>query len=207
LTIADASEALGLCRSAVCELLLAGEIANIKNGWCDMCRSKPWTTSSIFDSASSRGAGIMTGPTTSVTMAGGWQLASSAIEAIRGQKQCACEVIVPNRGHEEAENMGLSKHATSVTTLSTLFDTVALTKQVGQTQIVAGMRFDENDGEQCPPLLVTVEEAAKMLRIGRTVIYQLMQKGALHSVKIGRIRRIVNSSIGEYVNRLVEEAS
>ena len=60
------------------------------------------------------------------------------------------------------------------------------------------------DGER-RPLLVTVDEAAHMLRIGRTVVYQLMQEGEIRSVKIGRNRRVVATSIGEYISRLLNQ--
>lgn len=60
------------------------------------------------------------------------------------------------------------------------------------------------DGER-RPLLLTVDEAAHMLRIGRTVVYQLIQEGEIRSVKIGRNRRVVATSIGEYVSRLLEQ--
>jgi excisionase family DNA binding protein len=40
------------------------------------------------------------------------------------------------------------------------------------------------------PLLLTPEEAAKVLRVGRTTIYALMKAGDLHPVHIGRSCRI-----------------
>lgn len=69
-----------------------------------------------------------------------------------------------------------------------------------------GDALAHDHGREQQPLLVSVDEAAKMLRISRTVAYQLMYKGELQSVKIGRIRRVVVSSIGEYVRRLLDEA-
>lgn len=70
-----------------------------------------------------------------------------------------------------------------------------------------GAALAHDHGGERQSLLVSVDEAAKMLCIGRTVAYQLMHKGELQSVKIGRIRRVVVSSIGEYVRRLMDEAS
>ncbi len=40
------------------------------------------------------------------------------------------------------------------------------------------------------PLLLTPEEAAKVLRVGRTTIYALMKAGDLHPVHIGRSCRL-----------------
>jgi excisionase family DNA binding protein len=50
--------------------------------------------------------------------------------------------------------------------------------------------------------LLTVEEAARRLRIGRTLCFQLIGTGELESVPIGRLRRVPAAAIPEYVNRL-----
>ncbi|MGO9961940.1 MAG: helix-turn-helix domain-containing protein [Acidimicrobiales bacterium] len=52
-------------------------------------------------------------------------------------------------------------------------------------------------------LLVTPEEAARRLSVGRTTIYELMASGALQSVNIGRCRRVPVSSLSSFVNRLI----
>lgn len=51
-------------------------------------------------------------------------------------------------------------------------------------------------------LMVTAEEAAEMLGVGRSAVYDLMRSHALPSVKIGRSRRIPMASLREYVERL-----
>ncbi|HEU5328648.1 MAG TPA: excisionase family DNA-binding protein [Thermomicrobiales bacterium] len=56
-----------------------------------------------------------------------------------------------------------------------------------------------------PPVLVTVEEAARRLSIGRTATYMLVLKGELQSVKIGRTRRVVVASIDDYVSKLLQQ--
>jgi len=56
--------------------------------------------------------------------------------------------------------------------------------------------------ESLPPLLITVEEAAMMLRIGRTAAWDLVRKGYLKSVKIGNSRRVVLASVYDYIQRL-----
>jgi excisionase family DNA binding protein len=40
------------------------------------------------------------------------------------------------------------------------------------------------------PLLVTVEEAARLLHVGRSMIYELMNRGEIPSLRIGSARRI-----------------
>lgn len=52
------------------------------------------------------------------------------------------------------------------------------------------------------PALLTVEEAARRLRIGRTLCFRLVASGELESVVIGRLRRIPPAALDDYVNRL-----
>ena len=55
-------------------------------------------------------------------------------------------------------------------------------------------------------LLVTPEEAARRLSVGRTTIYELMASWELQSVNIGRSRRVPVSSLSVFVSRLVGRA-
>lgn len=52
------------------------------------------------------------------------------------------------------------------------------------------------------PLLLTPEEAAEVLRVGRTTIYALMKAGELHAVHIGRSCRLSRAELERYVDRL-----
>ncbi len=56
-----------------------------------------------------------------------------------------------------------------------------------------------------PPdrVLLTVEEAAERLHIGKTKTYALVKSGELQSVLIGRLRRIHVDAISDYAARLV----
>ena len=51
-------------------------------------------------------------------------------------------------------------------------------------------------------LLLTVEEAAEMLRVGRTTMYALIKSGEIESVPVGRLRRVPAECVTEYVHRL-----
>ncbi|MHB1597127.1 MAG: helix-turn-helix domain-containing protein [Streptosporangiaceae bacterium] len=51
-------------------------------------------------------------------------------------------------------------------------------------------------------LLLTVEEAARRLRVGRTIAYRLIASGDLESVKVGRSRRVPAECLSEYVATL-----
>ena len=55
------------------------------------------------------------------------------------------------------------------------------------------------------PLVLTIEQAAKRLGIGRTLMYALVSSGEIESVTIGRLRRIPVECLTEYVNRLRDE--
>ena len=52
------------------------------------------------------------------------------------------------------------------------------------------------------PLLLTPEEAALVLRVGRTTIYALMKSGELRPVHIGRSCRLARVELERYVARL-----
>ena len=51
-------------------------------------------------------------------------------------------------------------------------------------------------------LLLTTEEAADLLGVGRTTVYALMKAGELRPVHIGRSCRLSHEELKRYVNRL-----
>ena len=51
------------------------------------------------------------------------------------------------------------------------------------------------------PALITVEEAARRLGIGRTLTYGLVMSGELRSFKIGGRRLVVAESVDDYIRR------
>jgi excisionase family DNA binding protein len=53
-----------------------------------------------------------------------------------------------------------------------------------------------------PPILLTPEQAARALGLGRTTVYALMRDGELRSVRLGRSRRIPYASLVEFVQRI-----
>jgi excisionase family DNA binding protein len=54
-------------------------------------------------------------------------------------------------------------------------------------------------------ILVTVDELATILSIGRTVAWELVRKRQIRSVKIGRTRRVPLTAIHAYVERLLDQ--
>lgn len=53
------------------------------------------------------------------------------------------------------------------------------------------------------PLLLSVDEAARLLGIGRTVVYRLLSQGNLRSVKVGGRRLVPRSAVDAFVDELV----
>jgi excisionase family DNA binding protein len=56
-----------------------------------------------------------------------------------------------------------------------------------------------------PKVLYRVGDVAAMLSIGRTAAWELVRKGTIRSVRIGRTRRVPMLAIHEYVERLLAE--
>jgi excisionase family DNA binding protein len=56
-------------------------------------------------------------------------------------------------------------------------------------------------------LLLTPEEAAQVLSIGRSKVYELMRTGRLESVCIDASRRVPMAAIEDYIDRLRAGAS
>ena len=56
------------------------------------------------------------------------------------------------------------------------------------------------------PLLVSVEEAAGLLGIGRTTLYELIRRGDVRPIRIGRCVRIPRRELEGLVERLVGES-
>lgn len=53
-----------------------------------------------------------------------------------------------------------------------------------------------------PRLLLTVEEAAEQLGVGRSTMYGLILDGAVESVHIGRLRRVPTDALPKFLYTL-----
>ncbi|MGE0721666.1 MAG: helix-turn-helix domain-containing protein [Novosphingobium sp.] len=51
------------------------------------------------------------------------------------------------------------------------------------------------------PICVRVNDAARMIGIGRTKLYELIASGEINTVKIGKATRITTASLHALVNR------
>ena len=52
------------------------------------------------------------------------------------------------------------------------------------------------------PLLYTIPEAAAVLRISRTKLYELLDSGDVESIHIGRSRKIPTEALRIYIDKL-----
>ncbi len=55
------------------------------------------------------------------------------------------------------------------------------------------------------PLLLPIEEAGRVIGVGRTTMYQLIQSGELRTVTVGRRRLVPVAELVAYVERLTGE--
>ena len=55
--------------------------------------------------------------------------------------------------------------------------------------------------EKDAPLLVSIPEAARLLSVGRTTLYGLIDAGDLASTKIGKRHLVVRASIANLIQR------
>ena len=68
------------------------------------------------------------------------------------------------------------------------------------TDTTPAPEFDETS-----QTLLTVEDAARRLSVGRTTMYALLKDGQINSVRIGRLRRIPAEALTAYTTRLIAE--
>ena len=52
----------------------------------------------------------------------------------------------------------------------------------------------------------TVEQVAKMLHVGRDKVYYLLRTGQLRSIKIGKLRRITEQQLADFIASLDDAA-
>ncbi|ROQ96773.1 excisionase family DNA binding protein [Streptomyces sp. 2132.2] len=66
--------------------------------------------------------------------------------------------------------------------------------------------MSHHGAEAAAPVLYRVTEATTVLRLSRTVIYELIRAGRLRTVTEGRTRLVPASAIADYVALLEREA-
>lgn len=63
----------------------------------------------------------------------------------------------------------------------------------------------DTDQATAPRVMLTAEQAAEAIGVGRTTMFALIKSGDIESVRIGRLRRIPLDSIEAYTHRLITE--
>lgn len=77
------------------------------------------------------------------------------------------------------------------------------------SRTTAGRPSNSNPRElqEVRPLLLSPEEAARLLSIGRTQVFALLSTGDLESVRVGRLRRIPFDACVAFVEQLRRASS
>ena len=68
-----------------------------------------------------------------------------------------------------------------------------------------GMTTETGDSVPNGRLLITMADAAAMLSISRAAFYRLVMRGQIHTIRIGRSRRVSVSALQEFISRLSRE--
>lgn len=55
------------------------------------------------------------------------------------------------------------------------------------------------------PLSVGVEDAARMIGVARSMLYEILARGEIESFKLGRRRLILVKNLEAYINRQAKE--
>ena len=82
--------------------------------------------------------------------------------------------------------------------------TVRESEFFGPVGIESVSEGDDQLSRHCE-LLLTPEDVADVLRIGRTRVYELINTGVLRSLKIGRLRRVRRTDLEMFISMLIDE--
>ena len=56
-------------------------------------------------------------------------------------------------------------------------------------------------GPDARRLAYTIEEAARLLSLSRSTLYELMAAGELETIKVGRARRVTEDQLQDFIRR------
>ena len=60
---------------------------------------------------------------------------------------------------------------------------------------------------QAPRVMLSLDQAAKCLSVGRSTMYELINSGEIESVHIGRLHRVPADCLHEFVERCRRQSS
>ena len=69
------------------------------------------------------------------------------------------------------------------------------------------MQAEKSHQNLTPKLLLTIEEAARVLSLSRSLLYDLLMSNQIVSIKIGRSRRIPVAALMAYVQKQIAQTN
>ena len=74
----------------------------------------------------------------------------------------------------------------------------------GSLVLTDGAASRDGENKELKPLLLTVDEAARLLRMSRSFVYNLVMSGEIASIKLGRSRRVPAVELERFVSERLE---
>lgn len=62
-----------------------------------------------------------------------------------------------------------------------------------------------NHPHQTPALALGIDEAARVIGVARSMLYEIAARGEIESFKLGRRRLILVKNLDAYINRVAKE--
>lgn len=108
----------------------------------------------------------------------------------------------PRRGQTSSSKHGMAADDSTAEIATKVAELAALMAEPSRNET-----DESQDATRTLPdrVLLTVEEAAERLNIGRTKTYALVKSGEIESVLIGRLRRVPADTVTEYAHRLLNQ--
>lgn len=60
---------------------------------------------------------------------------------------------------------------------------------------------------QAPSLALGIDEAARVIGVARSMLYEIVARGEIESFKLGRRRLILVKTLDAYINRVAKEGA
>jgi excisionase family DNA binding protein len=125
--------------------------------------------------------------------------------------------LLDERASKAGSRHGLD-HRRTLTTLRSALDVIAVDRPgpiapskpqevhaLSSRSQPSGLPRGRNSSLPLMPLLLTVKQAAELLGIGRSTVYELLDAGDLKSVKLGFSRRIPLKVVEDYIEHLLSD--
>ncbi|NMX69376.1 MULTISPECIES: helix-turn-helix domain-containing protein [Pseudomonas] len=62
-----------------------------------------------------------------------------------------------------------------------------------------------NQTNQAPAIALGIDEAARVIGVARSTLYEIAARGEIESFKLGRRRLILVKNLNEYINKVARE--